>query len=201
MRKYRGDAPIENQLKIDKLDQNRLQSIEKIQKVSHSGVGAHPAIQIIETPQLRSTCRIPSSTITIADSLDHINTPDNVTHITLPLPSRHPTWCYPSAGIEARAGPGFRAKGRELVSDWHLINHLYSNSHIPSTSSPRRVNIFDPTAYIQNIFDSKSFASVCAQACVCDDSRFEFQVRKIGRADGKKSVRRKVQGRCTNLAN
>jgi hypothetical protein len=34
MRKYRGDAPIENQLKIDKLDQNRLQSIEEIQKVS-----------------------------------------------------------------------------------------------------------------------------------------------------------------------
>jgi hypothetical protein len=34
MHKYRGDASIENQLKIDKLDQNRLQSIEKIQKVS-----------------------------------------------------------------------------------------------------------------------------------------------------------------------
>jgi hypothetical protein len=34
MRKYRGDASIENQLKIDKLDQNRLQSIEEIQKVS-----------------------------------------------------------------------------------------------------------------------------------------------------------------------
>jgi hypothetical protein len=33
MRKYRGDASIENQLKIDSLDQNRLQSIEKIQNL------------------------------------------------------------------------------------------------------------------------------------------------------------------------
>jgi hypothetical protein len=31
MRKYRRDALIKNQLKIDKLDQNQLPSIEKIQ--------------------------------------------------------------------------------------------------------------------------------------------------------------------------
>jgi hypothetical protein len=35
MRKYRADASIENQLKIDKLDQNHLQSIEKIQNHLH----------------------------------------------------------------------------------------------------------------------------------------------------------------------
>jgi hypothetical protein len=35
MRKYKGDTSIENQLKVDKLDQNRLQSIEKIQNLLH----------------------------------------------------------------------------------------------------------------------------------------------------------------------